>query len=101
MKLVKEFQQFIKEYNVISLALAFIMGTASTVLVRSLVNNIIMPFVSPLTLKGEWEEATLNLGPILLRWGPFLSDLISFLILAFVVFLIAKKILKEKKVSKK
>ncbi|MEF8847345.1 MAG: MscL family protein [Candidatus Paceibacterota bacterium] len=97
MKLLQEFQDFLQEYKIVSLALAFIIGTASTSLVQSLVNNIIMPFISPLIPSGEWNQATLNLGPIVLKWGAFLSELISFVILAFVVFVVAKKILKADK----
>jgi len=101
MQLLKEFKLFLKEYKILSLAIAFVIGTASTTLVKSLVDNIIMPMVSPLIPKGGWEQASLALGPVILNWGLFLSDLITFLILAFVVFVIAKKILKEEKVAKK
>lgn len=95
MKLLKEFREFLKEYKIVSLALAFIIGTASTSLVRSLVDNVIMPFVSPLIPSGGWKEAVLTIGPVSIKWGAFLSELISFIILAFVVFVIAKKLLKE------
>lgn len=94
MEILKEFREFLKEYKIVSLALAFIIGTASTSLVRSLVDNVIMPFISPLIPSGEWQEAVLVLGPISIKWGAFLSELIGFVILAFVVFIIAKKILK-------
>ena len=50
---------------------------------------------------GEWQEATVALGPIVITWGKFLADLVSFAIVAFVVFIIAKKLLKEDKVAKK
>ena len=96
----KEFAAFIKEYNIVGLAMAFVMGAASNSLVRSLVDNIVMPFVNPLT-KGQWQEAIIHLGPIELKWGAFTAELLNFVILAFVVFIIAKKILKEEKVSKK
>jgi large conductance mechanosensitive channel len=92
----KEFLAFIREYKIMGLALAFIMGTASTDLVKSLVNNIVMPFV-----KGGWKEAVLSIGPISIPWGSFLADLLNFVILAFVVFIIAKKLFKEAKVEKK
>ncbi|MBD3155219.1 MAG: large conductance mechanosensitive channel protein MscL [Candidatus Aenigmarchaeota archaeon] len=101
MGLVKEFMDFLKEYNTISLAIAFIIGAALTTLVQSLVNDVVMPFVTPLIPGGEWQEATLALGPIMIKWGSFLSSLINFVIIAFVVFVIAKKVLKEEKVKKK
>jgi len=46
MGMVKEFLDFIKQYKVIALAIAFIMGSASTALVKSLVDNIIMPIIT-------------------------------------------------------
>jgi large conductance mechanosensitive channel len=83
------------------LAVAFIMGLAATSLVQSLVNDIIMPCITPFIPNGEWQKATLALGPIVLKWGSFVSQLINFIILAFVVFMIAKYVLREEKVAKK
>ncbi|MEM5835346.1 MAG: MscL family protein [Candidatus Aenigmatarchaeota archaeon] len=101
MGMIKEFLEFLKEYKVIALAIAFIMGAASTTLVKSLVDNIIMPVITPFIPGGAWRTATLTIGPIVISWGAFLADLINFVIIALVVFLIAKKIMKEEKVSKK
>jgi large conductance mechanosensitive channel len=97
----KEFMEFLKEYKVVPLAIAFIMGAAATALVKSLVDNIIMAIVTPLVPGGEWKLATFNLGPFIFKWGAFLGELINFVIIAWVVFVIAKVILKEEKVSKK
>ena len=96
----KEFVEFLKEYKIVSLAMAFIMGAASTSLVKSFVDNIIMAFINPLVASG-WREASLSFGPFMIKWGAFLAELINFVILALVVFIIAKKILKEEKVTKK
>jgi large conductance mechanosensitive channel len=93
--------EFLKEYKVIGVAVAFIMAAASTSLVNSLVNDIIMPIITPFIPGGGWQEATLSIGPIVLRWGSFLAQIINFVILALVVFIIAKKLLKEEKVTKK
>ena len=101
MAVLKDFMDFLKEYNAIALAIAFIIGAALTSLVQSLVNDIVMPFVTPLIPGGAWQEATLALGPVMLKWSSFLSALINFAILAFVVFIIAKKLLKKEKVPKK
>ena len=100
-KLTKDFRDFLKQYVIVGMALGIIMGGASSSLVKSLVNNIIMPFVNPAIPRGGWENATLLMGPVELRWGAFSAELLSFIILAFVVFIIAKKILKEEKVAKK
>ncbi|MFA6917555.1 MAG: MscL family protein [Candidatus Gracilibacteria bacterium] len=98
-KFIKEFLAFLKEYKIVGVAMAFVMATASTVVVKSLVDNLIMPVVTPFV--PNWREAVLNIGPIALKWGAFMADLINFVILAFVVFMIAKIILKEEQVTKK
>jgi large conductance mechanosensitive channel len=95
----KDFLNFLKEYNIVSVAMAFVMGAASTSLVNSLVKDIIMPIFSPLTASGSWKDAVLSLGPITIRYGSFLGELLNFVVLGLVVFLIAKKILKDEKKS--
>ena len=100
-KNVNEFKSFIKQYAIVGMAIAFIMGGATKDLTKSLVNDIIMPFIVPYASVEGLKEATFNLGPIAIGWGSFLSAMINFAILALVVFIIAKKILKEEKVGKK
>jgi large conductance mechanosensitive channel len=97
----KEFKEFLKEYKIVGLAIAFIMGMAATTLMKSLVDNVIMPLITPFIAGGAWREAILTLGPILIKWGQFLADFLYFLILALLVFLFAKYFLKEEKVAKK
>lgn len=92
--MLKDFIAFLKEYNIVSLAMAFVMGAASTSLVNSLVKDIIMPIVSPLISSGDWQTAVLSLGPISIKYGSFLGELLNFVVLGLVIFIIAKKILK-------
>jgi large conductance mechanosensitive channel len=99
--MIKEFMDFLYEYKVIALAIAFIIGVAATQLIQSLVNNILMPIITFFIPGGAWQEATFTIGPIVISWGAFLGDLIYFIIVALVVFLVAKKVLKEDKVAKK
>ena len=101
MGMLSEFMDFLYEYKVIGLAVAFIMGVAATALVKSLVDNVIMPIIAVLIPSGQWQTATFAIGPVIIGWGPFLAELINFVIIAFVIFLVAKKVLKEKKVTKK
>ncbi|KHO47650.1 MAG: large conductance mechanosensitive channel protein [archaeon GW2011_AR5] len=100
MGFVGEFKEFINEYKVLGLAIAFIIGIAATNLIQSLVNNIIMPVITPFIPGGAWENATLAIGPIIIRWGQFLSALLNFIIIALVVFIIAKKVMKQEKTKK-
>jgi len=99
--MLKEFKEFLKEYKIIGLAVAFIMGVAATSLINSLVNNVIMPIITPFIPGGAWQTATFHIGPIVIGWGAFLGQVINFVIIAWVVFVIAKKIMKEEKVNKK
>lgn len=99
--MIKELIDFLKEYKVVAVAIAFIMGFAATALIKSLVDNIIMPVITPFIPGGSWKIATFALGPIVIGWGAFLGELINFIIIALVVFLIAKKVMKEEKVAKK
>jgi len=100
-KVLKEFKEFLTEYKIIGLAVAFIMGVAITALVKSLVDNVIMPIITPFIPGGAWKVATFTVWKIVISWGAFLAELLNFIIIALVVFMIAKAILKEDKVSKK
>jgi len=101
MGIMQEFKEFLQEYKVMPLAIAFIMGAAVTAMVQSLVSDVIMPVITPFIPGGDWKTATFALGPILIKWGSFLSALINFIIIALVVFMLAKMVLKEQKVTKK
>ena len=104
MGIITEFKEFLDEYKVMGLAVALIIGLALTSLVSSLVSDIIMPLVNPILAAtgSDWRSASLNIGSqISIKYGSFLGNLINFLIIAFVVFLIAKFVMGEKKVTKK
>ena len=98
--LLREFVAFLKEYKVVSLAVAFVVGTASTNLVDSLVRNIILPLATPLQAAETWDKAVFSFGPVTLTYGAFLDELINFIILALLVFLLARQLLKLEKAQK-
>ena len=85
--LIEEFKDFIMKYKVLGLAIAFIMGQYIGNLVQSLVDNLVMPLVTFfLPPEIPWEEFTLWV----FRIGAFLGDLLTFIIVAFVIFLLIK-----------
>ncbi|TSC70216.1 MAG: large conductance mechanosensitive channel protein [Parcubacteria group bacterium Gr01-1014_70] len=92
--MIRDFASFLKEFNTIALAFGFVMGTASTALVNSLVKDLLMPVIQPLLFGGNWKEAVLHMGSIRVAYGSFLAELLNFIILALIIFFIAKKILK-------
>ena len=97
----KEFLAFLREYKVFSLAVAFIIGEASTGLVNSLVRDILLPLAAPLISAETWKEAVFTLGPVTISYGAFVSDLLNFIILALIIFIVAKKIIKMEEEEKK
>ena len=96
-----EFAKFLKEFNVIALAVGFVMGSASTALVNSFVKDILMPIAAPLMSAESWKEAVLRVGPIAIAYGSFVAELFNFLILAFVIYIVAKKLLNMETAAKK
>lgn len=101
MQLLKEFKEFLVEYKIVSLSVAFVTSLAVNDLALSLVNDIIMPLITPFVPLGGWEEATLSIGPVVLRWGSFLSSLIYFFLIMTVVFIFIKSYTKVRKKEKK
>ena len=84
--LVNEFKDFISKYRVMGMAVAFILGLYLGALVNALVDDLIMPLIE-LGMPGiEWE--LIQLGPF--RVGHFIGSLITFLVVAFVIFLLVK-----------
>lgn len=94
---MQEFIDFLNKYGVIGLAVAFVMGAAVTKLVTALVTDLIMPVIAALIPGGDWKASTLNIGGIKFLVGDFVGALIDFMIIAFVIFLIVKAVVKEKK----
>lgn len=92
---VAEFQAFLSKYGVIGLAIAVIIGGAAGKLVSSLVADILMPVVTFFIPGGAWREATLTFGPIVLLVGSFIGNVVDFLIIALVVFIIMKQLEKS------
>jgi large conductance mechanosensitive channel len=100
----KDFREFIARGNVFDLAVGIIIGAAFTSVVNSLVKDIIMPPVGVATGGVDFSELYISLsgetypsrkaaeeaGAATLNYGVFLNNCISFLIVAFVIFLLTK-----------
>lgn len=99
--MAKEFVDFLKHYGVIGLAIAVIIGGKLNALVDSVVKELLMPIVGLLIPGGDWRQLSFTVGATKFGIGPVLASLVDFLIVAFVVFVIAKKVLREEKVEKK
>ena len=96
---MREFFAFLKEYGVIGLAIAVIIGGKANELVKALVDGILMPIVTFFIPGGAWRTATLDIGSVHLLLGPVFGASIDFLIVAGLVFVFSKKVLKQEKVA--
>ncbi len=99
--MVKDFITFLKLYGVVGLAIAVIIGGKLNLLVGSLTNDIITPLILAPALKAAGVENIAKLSYNGILYGKFLGALIDFMVVAFLVFLFAKKVLKEETVAKK
>ncbi len=55
---MSEFMEFLQEYKIVGLAIAFVIGVAATALIQSLIENIIMPIITVFVPGGAWRTAT-------------------------------------------
>lgn len=90
-KLLDEFKAFITKGNVMDMAVGVIIGGAFTGLVTSLLDNLISPIIGCFNV-GGFNGLTITIGKAQLGVGAFIMDVINFLIMAAVVFLIVKSI---------
>lgn len=99
MGLVKEFREFALKGNVVDLAIAVIIGAAFGAIVTSLVEHIITPLLLTPALEAAGAKNLEELSWGAVKYGKFLSAVISFVIIAFVLFMIVKGMntLKRKK----
>ena len=95
----KEFKNFIKKGNVLDMAVGIIMGTAFTAIVNSVVEDLLMPIITGLTAGVEFEDLVVNIGGATLKFGNLINAIITFLIVALVLFAILKSMNKIEPVS--
>ena len=108
--MLKEFREFAMRGNVIDLAVGVIIGAAFGKIVSSLVNDVIMPPIGLVLGSVDFSNLFLNLhgtyntvkeaetaGAPILKYGIFINNVIDFLIVAFVIFLMVRMINKIKK----
>lgn len=99
--MVREFVGFLKQYGVIGLAIAVIIGGKFNDWLKSVVDGLLMPIVGALTPTGDWRQWTVEAGSMKFAVGPVLGSTIDFIIVAAFVFVIAKKVLQEETVAKR
>lgn len=111
--LAKDFRDFLIKGNAIDLAVAFMFGAAFSTLVKSFVDNVIMPPVWMLLGKVDFSNLYIALdgntyatlaaldeaGAPAIKYGQFITDSISFVILGFIIFMMIRSLAKLKRVE--
>src|SRR6476661_1781008 len=103
--MMKGFKEFLLKNNVLALAVAVIVGGAVGKVVSSLAADILMPLISMVLPAGDWRTAKLTLSTSVgpdgkqvvnaISYGNFFGSVVDFLIIALVVYLMTKALLKE------
>ena len=86
---MQEFKEFALRGNVMSLAVGMIIGAAFQDIVTSLTDNVLSPLIG-LFIGKNFDALELNVLGVSLRYGAFITSIVNFIILAFVVFLLVK-----------
>ena len=106
--MLKEFKEFAMKGNLVDIAVAFVMGAAFNKIVSSFTGGIVSPLIG-LVFKSDFKDQKMILqegvldeagnmtGEVALMWGDFLTNLIDFIIVAFVMFMVIKGVNKMKK----
>ncbi|HIW88912.1 MAG TPA: large-conductance mechanosensitive channel protein MscL [Candidatus Ligilactobacillus excrementipullorum] len=92
--MLKEFKEFIAQGNVLDLAVGVIIGSAFTAIVNSLVDYLINPLIGLFIGGIDFSDWVFKVGDAKFKFGSFINSIISFLIIAFIVFLIVKAVNK-------
>jgi large conductance mechanosensitive channel len=111
---IADFKKFLMQGNVIDLATAVVIGTAFSKIVNALVEKLFMPIIGLITPGGDWKKWMIPLGGTMkvanpdkagemmevargLYFGEILSEVINFIAIAFVVFLVIRALENAKK----
>ena len=100
----REFRDFLLKQNALALAVGVIIGAAAGRVVTSLVSDLLMPVISLVMPHGDWQAAKIVLSqtigpdgkPVVnsINYGAFLGTVLDFIVVAFVVFMIVRSLLK-------
>jgi large conductance mechanosensitive channel len=84
--MLREFKDFLMRGNIVTLAVAFVMGVAFTAVVNSFVNDLIMPIIAMIIGKPDFSNLTFTINDAVFRYGAFITAVITFVAIAAAVF---------------
>ncbi len=96
MGFVKEFKEFAVKGNVMDLAVGVIIGGAFGKIISSLVDDVLMPVIGTL-IGSDFEKMATTINGATVKYGMFIQNVVNFIIIAFVIFLMIKAINQLKK----
>ena len=90
--LLNDFKAFAIQGNLLELAVAFILGVAFAAVVNSFVNDVLMNIIAAAAGKPDFSDLSFSIGDGVIRYGRFLTALVTFVIIAFVLFLVVRAV---------
>src|ERR671929_418205 len=94
-QLLKDFRAFILRGNLVDLAVAVVIGTAFTAIVTAFVKDIITPLIAAIGGKPDFDNLAFTINGSRFAYGDFLNELITFVLIAAVVFFLVIKPVNE------
>ena len=88
--MIRDFKEFALKGNLLELAVAFILGVAFSAVVTSFIEDVLMNLIAAVIGKPDFSGLTFELGDGVIRYGAFLTALVTFLLIALVLFLLVK-----------
>ncbi|MGB3556621.1 MAG: large conductance mechanosensitive channel protein MscL [Jannaschia sp.] len=99
--MIQEFKDFIAKGNVMDLAVGIIIGAAFTAIVTSVVEDLVNPLIGLVVGGLDFSALSFGVGEAQFMYGNFITALINFLIIAFVVFLLVKAVNRVKAMAER
>lgn len=104
--MISQFKEFLTTTNAMALAIGVIIGAAAGKLVSAVVDDVLMPLVGLILPAGDWREAQIvmkqttdavgKVSVTAIKYGHLIGTVLDFVIISYVVFLIAKALIREK-----
>jgi large conductance mechanosensitive channel len=89
--MVREFKEFLLRGNLVELAVAFVIGLAFAAVVTSLVEDLVTPLIAAIVGEQDFSGLTFSINESVFRYGEFLNALITFVLVAAVLFFLIVK----------
>lgn len=90
--MIQEFKDFVNRGNVLDLAVAVVLGAAFGAVVTSFVDDVLMQIIAAIGGEPDFSSLTVDIGDGVIRYGAFINAVISFVFIAFGVFLVVKAV---------